>query len=428
VIADLCTEVAPAAPDAAEAAVYAQAGDDARAAGDVRIAAVAYRKAVALGDARAKQALAELCRTDAEPTDEVALQTAIEEIRRGELQTARAALAQIVAHGTTSAAGAHFFLGAIALRGHEGSAAEAQLELAARDPAYADPAETMLRLAHRTGRFEASVLTGAEVDTNPQLLPDTPPPGAMSSPPVTGEDALLAVAATARPWRWLVLRDSVVWRKQRTLTSLDFFGENAQVGVQLDRGPDHVEIRYDLDYDLLDATPYLTANRGTAAYRRELGGWDVMASYSLRRRDFWRLSEEAFTGFVHMGEAGAIVHASPSLDVEAKLVGWREITADPLFSDVAGGMKLAVHARPHGRVRLDATAAGWYAHYDASEADGELRRDTHGELGADLEVDLTDHIVGVAAVSAMLNESTIEDFDYWRLVARIGLAFLVGGP
>jgi len=428
VIADLCTPVAAAAPDAADAAAYARAGDDARAAKDVRIAAIAYRKAAALGDARAKQALDELCRSDAEPGDEVALQTAIDQIRRGEVAAAREALLRIVAHGTTAAAGAHFFLGAIALRAHDGGTAEEHFELAARDPAYADPAETMLRLARRTGRIEASLMTGAEFDTNPQLLPDTPPPGATTAPRAADEDALAAVTAAARPWRWLVVRDAVVWRKQRTQSELDFFGENAQAAVELDAGPDHVAIRYDLDYDMLAGSPYLTANRGTAAYRRELGGCDLAASYSLRRRDFWRTQEQPFTGWVHMADAGAIVHASPSLDIDARLVGWRELTEDPLFSNVAGGAEAAVRMRPSGRVRVDAMIGGWYAHYDGAEADGELRRDVHVEGGADLEVDLADHLVGVATVTATVNESSIEDFDYWKLVARLGIAFLIGGP
>jgi hypothetical protein len=123
VIADLCTEVAPAPADPADAAAYAQTGDDARAAGDLRIAAIAYRKATALGDLRAKQALAELCRADAEPGDENALQTAIGLIGRGELGAARRLLERIVANGTSSAAGAQFFLGVIALRRHDGGEA-----------------------------------------------------------------------------------------------------------------------------------------------------------------------------------------------------------------------------------------------------------------------------------------------------------------
>ena len=427
-IADLCTEVAPAAPDAADAAAYAQAGDDARTTGDVRIAAVAYRKAAALGDSRAKQALAELCRADAEPGDATALQTAIAQIGRGEAAAARVTLRRIVAHGTTSAAGAHFFLGVIALRAHDGSEAEAQFELAGRDPEYAAPAETMLRLARRAGRLEANLFTGAEIDTNPALLPDTPPPGATTAPRATDEDAVAALTVVARPWRWLVLRDAVVWRKQRTQTELDFFGENAQAGVELDDGPDHVAIRYDLDYDVLAGMPYLTANRATAEIRRELSGIEPVVSYSARRRDFWRTQEQPFTGWVHMADAGVILHATPSLDVDARLVGWRELTEDPLFSNIAGGARAAVHARPSGRVRLDGTIAGWFAGYDAAEADGEQRRDVHLEGGTDVEVDLGDHVVGLGSVTATLNESSIEDFDYWKLVVRLGVAFLIGGP
>src|SRR5436305_351565 len=65
-IADLCgpapAPVAPADPE--DAARYVQVADDARAAGDVRVAAVAYRAALARdpSSAAARTALAELCR------------------------------------------------------------------------------------------------------------------------------------------------------------------------------------------------------------------------------------------------------------------------------------------------------------------------------------------------------------------------------
>jgi hypothetical protein len=427
VIADLCTPVAPAPSDAVEAAAYVQTADEARAAGDIRIAAVAYRKAAALGDAHAADALRELCRADQAPGDEATLEDAIRMVLDGNLERARPALEQIVAHGTPAAAGAHFFLAVIAIRTHDGGLAEAHLRQAERDPAYAGAAEAMLRLARRTGRLEAILFAGSELDTNPELLPDTPPMGAMGTPH-TDENAQLALTVAARPMRWFVVRDALVWRKQRVLSSLDFLGNDAQAAVELDDGPDHVAIRYDLDYDVLAGDSYLTAHRGTLAYRRDLSGWSVEAAYSARGRSYHRATEADFSGGVHAVEAGAIFHATPTLDVDARALGWREITRDPLFSNWAGGARIAVRARPRTRVRVDATASAWYAHYDVVDADDELRQDVHVEGGGDLEVDLSDNLIAVAAVSATLNRSTIPDFDYWKLVARIGLAFAIGGP
>ena len=422
-IADLCTPVATISADPADAAAYVQTADEAHAAGDVRIAAIAYRKAAELGDARAARVLAELCRADAEPGDEITLESAIRMVLDGDLAHARPALESIVAHGTRAAAGAQFFLGVIAIRHHDGGEAEAHLVAAARDPDYAHAAEAMLRLARRTGRLEALLFAGSELDTNPELLPDTPPAGATGTPHAD-ENAQLALTVTARPARWLVVRDALVWRKQRELAWLDFLGDNAQAAVELD----HVTVRYDLDYDLLAGRSYLIAHRGTLAYSHDLHRWTVGAAYSLRARDYRRATEEPFSGAVHAVEAGATYHASATLDVDARALGWRELTRDALFSNWAGGGQLAVRARPRSRLRLDAIASAWYAHYDGADADGALRRDLHAEGTADLEVDLADNLIAIAAVSTMVNTSTIEDFRYWKLVVRLGLAFAIGGP
>jgi hypothetical protein len=427
VIADLCTPVAHASPDAVEAAAYVQTADEARAAGDTRIAAVAYRKAAALGDAHARAALTELCRADAEPGDEMTLADAIQLVVDGDLDRARPPLAKIVADGTPAAAGAHFFLGVIAIKEHDGGLAEAHLLAAAHDPAYAGAAESMLRIARRTGRLEALLFAGSELDTNPELLPDTPPTGTTATPH-PDENGQLALTVTARPTHWLVVRDALVWRKQRELASLDFLGNDAQVAVERDDGPDHVAIRYDLDHDLLAGDRYLTAQRATLAYRRDRSGWSIGATYSARGRNFHRAREEGFTGGIHALEVGPTFHVTPTFDVDAKLVGWRETTNDPLFSNLAGGMQLAVRARPRTRVRLDAFVTGTFADYDIVDADDQLRDDIHIEGGGDLEIDLSDNLMAVAAVTAAVNRSTVADFEYYKLVARIGLAFALGGP
>ena len=416
-IADLCTPVVPLAPDAAEAAEYARTGDDAKASGDTRIALVAFRKAAALGDAHAADQVRELCTAGTEPT----LDDAIALFRRGELLRADAILAGL------DTPGSHFFRAAIALRRHDGGEAEAQLRIAERDPEYAAASRTLLRLARRTGRVEALVFLGGEVDTNPQLLPDTPPTGAVATPS-TDANGQLAATTVARPWHWLALRNALVWRKQASLSELDFVGDNASIGIEDDRGPDHVVIRYDLDYDVLGGERYLVSHRATLGYRRDLDGWDLGASYAFRARDFQRATEQTFDGDVHTAEVASTVHVAPSLDVDGKLFGWRELTRDPLFTDWTFGAQLGVRARPRDRVRLGASVGSWYGTYDGPDPNGDERRDSHADANAELELDLADHIIALAAFTATVNRSTIVDFDYWKLVARVGLALAIGGP
>jgi len=417
VIADLCTPVVPLAPDAAEAAEYARTGDDAKASGDVRIALVAYRKAAALGDAHAADEVRDLCTAETEPT----LDDAIALFKRGELDKADAILAGL------DTPGSHFFRAAIALRRHERADAEAELAVAQRDPEYAAASRTLLRLARRTGRVEALVFLGGEVDTNPQLLPDTPPAGDIATPS-TDTNGQLAATTVARPWQWLALRNSLVWRKQATLSDLDFVGDTASLAIEDDRGPDHIVIRYDLDYDVLGGQRYLFANRGTLGYRRDYDGWDLGASYSFRARDFQRATEETFDGDVHTAEVTSTVHVSPALDVDGKLFGWRETTQDPLFTSWTFGAQLGLRVRPRDRVRLAASLGSWYGTYDGPDPNGDVRRDSHADANGELELDLADNVLAVAALTATINRSTIEDFDYWKLVARVGVAFAIGGP
>jgi len=431
VIADLCATApeSTAPPDPEDGAAYAQAGDEARRAGDVRIAAIAYRKAIAADrdNTRAKAALAALCEADTAPAFDAALLEAIAQFRGGDLEGAHAALVRLAA-GAGAAASAQFFLGMIALRRNERTRAVRELELAARDPAYAESATAMLRLARRDGPLAAVVLAEPELDTNPQLVPDTPPAGATTGPPTTDLDLLVVGTITARPARWLALRDVLAWRNQRQLHQLDFLGETAQAAALLDGRADHLSIRYDLDYDVLDGTSYLFAHRGTAAYRHDLGVVTVGASYALRYRAYVQAAQAGFTGWVHAADLGATLHVTPQLDIDVNALGWRELTADPAFSDIAGGVQATVRARIGSRVRIAASGTVWNAVYDGAEPDGALRRDTHGEGTLDVEVDLDDHVIAVAGASLTGNQSTIEDFRYWKLVARAGIALAFGGP
>ncbi|HEY6035911.1 MAG TPA: hypothetical protein VIV58_16665, partial [Kofleriaceae bacterium] len=360
--------------------------------------------------------------------DDTKLLAAIALYQSGDFTAAASALRSIIAHGGKEAAGAHFFAGLIALRHHDGEAAVTDFEAARGDPAYSELADSMLRLARRDGAIAGMLLVQNELDSNPALLPDTPPVGATTGPRQADDDLLLLGTVTARPWRWLWLRDVLSWRKQVTLTSLDFFGETAQIGVELGDGKDRVAIRYDFDDDLLAGNGYLVASRGTVAVRHELDAVTLGAGYALRRRDYLQTAEAPFTGWVHELEASATFHVTPRFDLEARGFAWRELATDPVFANDAAGARLAAHALLGGRTRFAAAASAYYAGYAAAEPDGVLRDDLHGEASADVEVDLGDHVFAIAGASALGNRSTVEDFRYWKLVARCGIAIALGGP
>ncbi len=430
-IADLCTPIPRGVtpPDATAANAYADVGDDARTAGDPRIAATAYRKALVEDptNARARAALDELCKADRETRADATMLAAIAAYQRGDLDGARIQFEALAAEGPTSAA-AHLFLGLIALAEHDGGRAKDDLELALADPRYAVTARALLRQARRDGRLAVLLLVAQEYDTNPQLLPDTPPAGAMTGPPRADADLLATSTVTWRPTSWSYLRDVLAWREQYDLSSLDFFSNAVEGGVELQRGADHFGLGYAFDYELLAASPYAIANGATLAYRHDYQNVAFVMSYGLRRRDFEQSAEAGFTGWVASADAGIIVHATPRVDLEARALGVREFTADPTFSDYAGGARVAARLRIGSQARVSALATGWYATYDAPQPDGTQRDDLHGELGVDAEYDLTDHMLVTCAAQAISNGSTVVDFVYARFVARCGLAVAWAGP
>lgn len=429
-LAELCA-AAPepaAAPDPADSVAYSDVGDDARAAGDVRTAVIAYRKAIALDatNQRARAALAAVCKDAAAGGDASELVDAIAHYRAGERASAASALAAITAAQGATATAAHFFLGLIALDDHDARTAIRELELARADPDYREIAAALLRQAHRDGALVLALLVEPELDTNPQLLPDTPPAGAVTGAPEADADLLTAATLTARPWSWLAVRNALSWRNQRRLSALDFLGEDFQVAAELTRRRDRFVVQYDFDLDVLDGARYLLAHRAGAAYRHDWPELALTASYSLRRRDYARDSELGFTGWVHAADAGVVLRAGGGIELDARLTAGREVTSDASFANLSGGLRVALRTRSTARVRLTAGVAAGYVRYDFAQPDGLLRRDAAGEATADLEIDLGDHVMAVAGASLTGSESSIEDFRYSKLVVRGGLVVALG--
>jgi hypothetical protein len=282
----------------------------------------------------------------------------------------------------------------------------------------------MMRLARRDGVVAIDVTTSSEIDTNPELLPDTPVAGTMA--PVTDEDVVVGGAVTARPLRWLVVRDVASYRVQRTQRQLDFITETAQIAGELVRGRMRASLAYDFDADALAGSAYLIGHHVSASVRRDDDTLALFAGYGIRRRDYQQEAQTPFTGWLHDGELGVTYHASTTLDVDARLVGWREDTFDPVFSNFTGGIQIAGRMRATNRLRIAAVASAWRANYDESEPDGSVRHDDHAEGGAEMSYDLGDYVTATAAASAAWNGSTIDDFRYTRFIARLGLAFAIG--
>jgi len=424
-LADLCRTV-PAAPSPAPAdsAAYATVGDEARDAGDPVTAAIAYRKAVALdpGNQRASAGLAAVCRDD----DAAALLDAIARYRAGDRAAAAAALSEIARGSGSAAAAAHFFLGLIAIERHDTATAIRELELGSADPQVGGLTAPLLRLAHRDGALAVALLIEPEVDTNPQLVPDTPPAGASAGAPSTDEDLLTIATVTARPAPWLAIRNALTWRNQRALSALDFLADDAELAAELASGRHQVAMRYDVDYGLLGGASYLIANRAAVSYRYE-AGVSPIASYSLRRRDYLEDAERPFTGWVHTADAGVSAPLGGGFEIDARATLRREQTDDPSFSNLAAGLQVALRTRSTAGVRLTASATGGYARYDGAQPDGQRRRDVPIEARAEVEIDLGDHVVAVAGATIAHNASTIEDFRYNQLIARGGLVVAWGG-
>jgi hypothetical protein len=440
---------APAADDSAraaeESARYADVGDAERAAGHARTAAVAYRKALELdpGNHRARAALAELCLADAAalppapaPPDaadaaagaDEALGVGLARYRRGDLAGAARSFSR-ARSGAATCGAAHFFLGMIAYRQHDAATAMHELDLAGRDPRYAEVAAEVRRLAAQERTWVFSLLSQAEVDSNVELLPETPPAFSTAGTPVSDLNLLLLGAVALRPAAGLLLRESLFWRDQLELSSFDFLRERAEARYQLERGRHLASLRYDFDLDFLDGATYLYAHHLGLGYRLGAGERVALgAGLDLRRRDFPGAARADFNGFVESGELAASLQLGDRWDLGGSVNATREDSRDPVFASVAGGAALTLRLRLARGWRVAASLRGYASSYDAAQPDGLLRQDLHGEAELDAEVDLGDSWLLFVGADATRNGSTVEDFRYVKLAAHAGVAVSFGAP
>lgn len=426
ILGELCGEPPPAAaPDHQAATRYVEIGDAERAAGHARTAAVAYRAALAreAGNEPAKRGLAAVCQRDAPaPTSEDELTAGIERFKAGDLGEARRHLDAAARGEGAAAAGAHFFLGVIALRSGERAQALRELGLAAADPGYAEPAAELRRLARRQGRVSLSLLVAAEWDSNVRLLPEAPPTASSGEPLSDGR--LLTVGAVSwRPLRGVSLSGSLAWRKHQSFDELDLLSARGQLSGELARGRHRLGGRGEADVDLQAGETYGTAQEVAAWYAWERSpGTSLGTRYSLRRRVLDAAEAEGFTGAVHALALSGSLRLSHAVGLGVELEGARELTRDPLLESWTAAATAEAQLTPGAGLRLTASASLGRAWFDVE------RRDVRGSGSLEAEIDLHDHLALVAGVDLEREVSTDAAFRFTKLVLRAGVAGYLGLP
>ena len=413
-VVELCVAPPPTATRSrAEATAYVAVGDAERTSGHAVTAAVAYRAALAHDptNAPARAGLDAVCATES-LSPAMALLAAIDRYHAGDLPGARSRL-EVAAQGPAElAAGAHFFLGMIAVRSGQRQLALAELAHAAAEPSYATAALEMRRLVRRQGPVVLSLLVAPEWDSNVGLLADNPATG---NEVAADGDLMSALAVTVRSGRVLSLAANALVRKRFRLTDHDLM--SARGAASLEQGK--VQVVLGGGADVVGGEAYGGVVSGSVT--AHLGPLD--ARYELRRRLYWADDAADYTGWIHGAVLVARGRPATGLELSVEVLGERELTrADALDAWAVGGT-LGAAWRPLAGLRLGISADARGAFYD----DGQ-RRDLRygGELEA--ELDVSDHLSLVAALEVLRQESTFVDSRYLKVVARAGVSGTLGLP
>jgi len=327
----------PARADPAAAALYRAVGDEARAAGDLPSARVAYLEALRLEPSAATlEALRAACRP-APPARAPApvadhYDDGVELMQRGDrrgaiaaFEAARAehedaatallegvcafelddaerarALFEIARGHPAVAPTASFFLGMLALRQGESERAAAMLdEAGAGDARLTASATTLSVLARRGGRLVVSALTELGYDSNVELGVREVAPDGSVTPGASADGSALAAAGIAGrlfgasgPYA----RVGGQVRKQFVISAYDLGQASGAVGGRLVRGGDDVAAEYGYDFVSLGGAAYLSAHRALALARLGWGSTTIAATYSARLESFLTTATEPYSG------------------------------------------------------------------------------------------------------------------------------------
>jgi tetratricopeptide (TPR) repeat protein len=442
-VEDPCQAIPPEPPGSAvstdDAGRYAAVGDKERELGDQRTAAIAYRRALELNPrhAQARAGLSAVCRTPPPIGNDGGADADAGKVR-GENHFDRALVAyqagdwDSARHGFTEslrdpdlAAAASFFLGMMAYRQGDGRTAMQAFDRAADDPEYRSFARPPRRLAARNRRLALMLLVQSEYDSNVKLLPTTPPPVSSLGPPVADLSLMGVAAAAIRLLPALALHNTLLARRQVELREHDLVIENPSLALQSYRGRHQGGVRLEIDWQWLHGLLYQQAQQGALEYRYlSTGGYGLRTGYVLRRRTFDQVRAD-FDGYVHTAALEGGRGWRGGVSALSGFYGVHEQTARRELAHSGLGAQLAFAWQ--GRfVQLGASARVLGARYQAPDALGVRRRDVRGEGNLDLEFSLHDQLALTAGGDAALNFSSVQDFDYRKLVVRVGLAGYLG--
>jgi tetratricopeptide (TPR) repeat protein len=468
--ADPClpdVETSPAKPvDREAAALYRAVGDEARAAGDLASARVAYHEALRNDPtAAAHEKLREVCRAPAAviaPTpapasdrfsEGVAIMKAgdregaiavferaratgedpaaalLEGVCQFELGRAERArpLFEIAARDPAVAPTASFFLGMLALREGESDRATALLaEAATGDPRLAANASTLSVLARRGGHLVLSALTEIGYDSNVELIPDgTAVPGSSAD-----GSTLVAAGLTARMFgaSGPYARLGGQYREQFVITAYDLGQVGGALGGRLVHRASELSAEYGYDFVTLGDAAYLSAHRVLAIGRVSIGETTMAASYAARLESFLPATTEPYSGL----RQGADARVSRRLGRVTTLgVGYRgerdNSRHDPDLSYLEHGPLVLAQLQAASLARFMLEGRFSWRVYDTLDPDlGVRRADRYLDGYAVAEIDLGRFWTVRLAVAGRRALSNVPEFRYTKLATTVGLVYTLG--
>jgi tetratricopeptide (TPR) repeat protein len=463
-------ETAAGPSDPATADLYRAVGDEARAAGDLATARVAYREAlrndptdaararlrdvcrepalspaaapvsdhfadgVALmkkGDRRGAIAAFEGARATAEDPA-AALLEGICEFELGNAARSRA-LFEIARRDPGVAPTASFFLGMLALEEGETDRATALLaEAATGDPRLAANASTLSVLARRGGRLVLTALSEVAYDSNVELLPDGTVMPSMPGMPSSSADgsAVAAVGLTGRLFgaSGPYARIGGQYRKQFVISTYDLGQAGGAVGARYVRGGTDVAAEYGYDFVALGHAPYLSAHRALALARIDRGRTVVAGAYAARFEKYLTAATDPYSGFRQDADASVSRRLGSVTTLGLGYHGERDdsLSNDALSYFEHGPLVLAqLTSARVARVVLEGRFS-WRL-YDAFDKDLQQRREDRyldGYLVAEIELGRlwTLRFTGTGRHAW----SSYPGFVYTRLAATAGLVYTLG--
>lgn len=449
---DPCAPASPLPPDAATAQVYREIGDGHRQAGELHLAAIAYREALrrAPQDAALQRSLEAVCRPS--PS---AFEQGQAKLQRGDLLGAVPLLEQARREGDASATllegialfqlgreaqaqpllaeaagdpslrnSAEFFLGLIALHQGDRTRAVALFDSARGDPALTNDALELRNLAQSEGRLHVSLLAQSLYDTNPTLLPTAAVQGGKGDVGFS-----LAGLLLYQPWgpSGPYARLSTVGTAQVSYSDFNFASGAGSLGWRTGKGGAFALGEYTFSYAALGQSPYLVAHQLFTQGQVAPGRWLLGATYSAQSRSFQTANAQPYSGWLQRAHGYVGYRFGDAL---LAFTGYR-VTRDSVtlpelsYLEHAPWAELRLFLSPRARL----VASGDYAWrgYDALDPQlAILRSDRVLEGSAAAELDLDDHFTVRFTAGGSHQRSNVPDFNFDAVTLGLGLQYTAG--